>query len=174
MSLTLWNVAHVTLMFYSCESYYCIQKLRSKSALAEIFNIIPTSLPFSIWLARMRERGRQPPSAQPCWFIKSEAFKEVTAQGKKGRKKSCSMHQLSWRVCSILKTVLSHFPMWLSYREVLGWRWHLEAGELWKSQSVCQKNGQKTTLTAHKAPSGLKFLHNVIGITRRRHPALSL
>lgn len=77
------NVAHVILMFYSCKSYYGIQKPRSKSALAEIFNIIPTSLPFSIWLARMRERGRQPPSAQPCWIIKSEAFKEVTAQGRK-------------------------------------------------------------------------------------------
>lgn len=139
------NVAHVILMFYSYKSYYGIQKLRSKSALAEIFNIIPTSVPSSIWLARMRERGRQPTSAQACWIIKSEAFKEVTAQG---RKKKSSMHQLSWRVYGILKIVLSHFPMWLSYREVLGWCWHLEAGELWKSQSVCQKNGQKTTLTA--------------------------
>ena len=84
------------------------------------------------------------------------------------------MHQLSWRVCGILSTVLSHFPMWLSYREVLGWCWHLEAGELWKSKSVCQKKGQKTTTTARKAPSGLKFLLNVIGITRHRHPALLL
>ena len=82
------NAAHVTLMFYSDKSYYGIQKLRSKSALAEIFNIIPTSLPFSIWLARMRERVRQPPSAQQCWIIKSEAFKEVTAQGRKGKKKN--------------------------------------------------------------------------------------
>lgn len=84
------NAAHVILMFYSCESYYGIQKARSKSALAEIFNIIPSSLAFSIWLARMRERGRQPSSAQPCWIIKSEAFKEVTAQGKKreGKKKT--------------------------------------------------------------------------------------
>lgn len=53
------NAAHVILMFYSSKSYYGIQKTRSKSALAEIFNIIPTSLAFSIWLARMRERGRQ-------------------------------------------------------------------------------------------------------------------
>lgn len=112
------NVAHVILLFYSYKSYYGIQKLRSKSALAGTFYIIPTSVPSSIWLARMRERGRQHPSAQPCWIIKSEAFKEVTAQGKK---KNCSMHQLSWRVYGILKTVLSHFPMWLSYREVLGW-----------------------------------------------------
>lgn len=43
------------------------------------------------WLARTREAGRQPPSAQPCWIIKSETLKEVIAQRKEkrgGKKKS--------------------------------------------------------------------------------------
>lgn len=127
----------------------------------------------------MRERGRQPLSAQPCWIIKSEAFKEVTAVGgwkkKNGRKKKKrSMHQLSWRVCGILRTVLSHFSMWLSYREVFGWHWHLEAGELWKFQSGCQKMDKKTRLMACKDPSGLKFLLNVIGIARHASRSVPL
>lgn len=89
------------------------------------------------------------------------------------------MHQLSWRVCGILRTVLSHFPIWLSYREVSAWCWHLKVGKLWKSQSICarkeEKNEEeKNTLTAHKAPPGLKYLLSVIGITTHRHPALSL
>lgn len=112
------DAAHVILMFYSCQSYYGIQRLRSKSALAEIFHIIPTSLPSSIWLSRMTERRRQPPSAQPCWIIKTEDFKEVSAQKRKGIGES-STHPLS--VCGVLKAVSSHLPIWLRYREVFGW-----------------------------------------------------
>lgn len=50
------------------------KKPRSKSSLAEIFNIIPIFLSVSIWLCGMRER---PPLAQLCWVFKSKAFREV-------------------------------------------------------------------------------------------------
>ena len=68
------DTSAVTSMFYSCRAYNGIQKPRSKSALAEIFNMIPTFIT-PLHLARQNQKAQREKNYPPLRLSHAELLR---------------------------------------------------------------------------------------------------